>query len=669
MTLSLRVGPAKDFNSPEDTCVDPRDDIMEALTEAIRNNDVDRVQSLLDSGEITDIDEVYDVLTPLCEACHVNARDVALLLLSSGARVNAPSKSLAKRPLHIACDTAEDRVNLIECLLEAGCDINAQDEDGNTALHLACTHANFEVTRLLLNLGADVTLEDVDGETALLRSCYAGEDTLIQMLLEHGSDPAQRNGTCLLTCILRNNFKGVYKLFKLCPDLELTDVWMTQPVEPRVTPYMEVMTEYDQRPGVWGTERSIQLADLTEAVKQGDHDAVRDYLETHTGPEKLDYVVPLTTACMLGNTDIVRLFISHGVDVSKISRLIPNHQSHTPVIYWPLIQASRSGSAELVQCLLQEGCDVDVWDQNGDTSLMHACEKGHMAVARLLIESGADVNHQNMEYTSPLVQATTCTEPELIRLLLEAGSDPTVLCGVCLQNCIVNNNLVGVGLLYTVYKDCVDDDGLKAKLRLLTARKELTNVNVSWLGSNYSTIPALHFACGMDKVDSWKTVEVILKLGADVRAVHGAGFSCLQYACSSVNVRTIHLLLANGVYSERVGWRSLWTVFPSLSREHEPDYLKALKLLVMAGFRMDEESARVFSAAVEKSDLSDKGKMKLSAFIHESSSTPLRLTSLCRIKIRQCVPVNIDLNIERLDDRLPAAFLDYLRFSDVLEAS
>ncbi|XP_048244172.1 putative ankyrin repeat protein RF_0381 [Haliotis rufescens] len=149
-------------------------DVMESLTEAIRNNDVDRVGNLLDSGEITDIDEVYDVLTPLCEACHVNARDIALLLLSSGARVNAHSNSLGKQPLHFACDTPEDRMNLIECLLEAGCDINAQDEDGNTALHLACTQSNVEVTRLLLNSGADVTLEDVDGETALLRSCYAG---------------------------------------------------------------------------------------------------------------------------------------------------------------------------------------------------------------------------------------------------------------------------------------------------------------------------------------------------------------------------------------------------------------------------------------------------------------------------------------------------------------
>ncbi|XP_067661173.1 serine/threonine-protein phosphatase 6 regulatory ankyrin repeat subunit C-like isoform X1 [Haliotis asinina] len=442
-----------------------------------------------------------------------------------------------------------------------------------------------------------------------------------------------------------------------------------QPVVPRVTKYMEVMTEYDQKPGVWGTGRSLQLADLTEAVKQRDHDAVRDYLETHTGPEKQDYVVPLTTACMLGDTEMLKLFISHGVDVSKIFRPIPNY-SHTPVVFWPLIQASRSGSAEMVQCLLQEGCAVDVWDQNGDTALMHACEKGHVAVAHVLIKSGADVNHQNIEYASPLVQATTCTEPELIRLILEAGSDPMVLCGVCLQNCITNSNPEGVGLLYTGHNDCVDDDGLKARLRLLTSRKKLTNVNISRLCSNYSSIPALHFACGMDKADSWKTVEVILKFGGvDVSIVDDAGFNCLQYACACVNVRTIHILLANGVYPERDGWRSLWTVFPSLSRDLEPDYLTSLKLLVMAGFIMDEESVRVFREAVEECDLSDKGKIKLSAFIHECSSAPLRLTALCRIKIRQSIPVNIDLNIDRLDNRLPAAFRNYLRFSDVFEAS
>ncbi|XP_046354244.2 ankyrin repeat and KH domain-containing protein 1-like [Haliotis rufescens] len=415
---------------------------------------------------------------------------------------------------------------------------------------------------------------------------------------------------------------------------------------PRPTDYMEVMTDYDQRPGTWGTVRSLQHAALTEAVKRRDHDAVRRHLEAYTSRERVDYVVPFTTACMLGDAYIANMFLYHGVEVCNISRPVPSNL-RMPVMYWPLIQASRSGSADLVQCLLHEGCDVDVWDEDGNTPLMHACGKGHVTVARLLIEAGADVNHQNMNYISPLVKATTCTKPELIRLLLVAGSDPTVLFGVCLYNCIASNNPEGVGLLYTVFKDCVNDAGLTSRLRLLTTRKDL-NVDVSRMCSSFSLIPAIQVACGMDKPDSWKSVEVILKFGANVSMVNGAGFNCLQYACGSVNVRTIHLLLACGVYPECDGWRSLWRVFPSITLEQEPHYLKCLKLMVMAGFEMDEESARVFSVAVEESDLSDMGKVEFLAFIHECSSTPLRLTSLCRIKIRQCIPVNIDLNIRDL---------------------
>jgi len=61
--------------------------------------------------------------------------------------------------------------------IDAGADINAQDKDGWTALHLAARHGNSEAVRLLLDNGANpdlVTKPNEDGITALDLAAYYG---------------------------------------------------------------------------------------------------------------------------------------------------------------------------------------------------------------------------------------------------------------------------------------------------------------------------------------------------------------------------------------------------------------------------------------------------------------------------------------------------------------
>ena len=70
--------------------------------------------------------------------------------------------------------------------LAAGADINAEDEDGGTALHIGTISGNKEVTQLLLDRGANVNAKDTDGRTALH---YAGNNQEIaQLLLGRGAD-------------------------------------------------------------------------------------------------------------------------------------------------------------------------------------------------------------------------------------------------------------------------------------------------------------------------------------------------------------------------------------------------------------------------------------------------------------------------------------------------
>ena len=68
--------------------------------------------------------------------------------------------------------------------------VNAQDNDGNTALHLAvtCDFENIEVIEKLIKAGADVNLKNEDGNTALHKAVGCDEDELAEKLIKAGAD-------------------------------------------------------------------------------------------------------------------------------------------------------------------------------------------------------------------------------------------------------------------------------------------------------------------------------------------------------------------------------------------------------------------------------------------------------------------------------------------------
>ena len=56
-------------------------------------------------------------------------------------------------------------MEVVKRLIQAGGDINIQDEYGNTALHFASREGHVEVITTLLAAGADKTIKDMDGQT------------------------------------------------------------------------------------------------------------------------------------------------------------------------------------------------------------------------------------------------------------------------------------------------------------------------------------------------------------------------------------------------------------------------------------------------------------------------------------------------------------------------
>jgi ankyrin repeat protein len=84
--------------------------------------------------------------------------------------------------------TPEDaRAECVRLLAKAGANVNAQWEDGNTALH---EPRDKNVTAALIELGADVNARNNDGDTPLFT---IDNIESIPLLLRHGADPTLRN--------------------------------------------------------------------------------------------------------------------------------------------------------------------------------------------------------------------------------------------------------------------------------------------------------------------------------------------------------------------------------------------------------------------------------------------------------------------------------------------
>ena len=88
-----------------------------------------------------------------------------------------------------------------------------------------------------------------------------------------------------------------------------------------------------------------------------------------------------------------------------------------------LIEAARSGDADLVTRLLEQGAGVMAKDPLDRTALHHAAMEGHVRVVELLIRAGADVNAEAYGEETALHLAAHYGYKDVVALLLDNGAE------------------------------------------------------------------------------------------------------------------------------------------------------------------------------------------------------------------------------------------------------
>jgi ankyrin repeat protein len=131
--------------------------------------------------------------TPLHRMVRTNLEDLAKLLLSNGADVNALN-SEGSTPLHYAVTMASLRkrgTGMAELLLAKGADVNAKDNEGKTPLHWVSGYVNVsdDMVELLITNGADVNAKHNEGKTPLhWIIARHGSYDMVKALITNGAD-------------------------------------------------------------------------------------------------------------------------------------------------------------------------------------------------------------------------------------------------------------------------------------------------------------------------------------------------------------------------------------------------------------------------------------------------------------------------------------------------
>ncbi|KAJ7763139.1 ankyrin repeat-containing domain protein [Mycena maculata] len=281
--------------------------------------------------------------------------------------------------------------DLVKFLLDNGAEVNAANQDGQTALDIAIQSGDAETVRVLLEKGATDAQEGYN--SALCSASKSGCIDIVQLLLAKGTEV---NGSgAFLGDALRSASK--------CGYIDIVQLLLAKRTEVN-TPV-------------------AFLRDALEAAYQGGHvDIVQLLLEKGPTDVQDGYTIELCKASERGYIDIVQLLLDNGADVNAESGY-----------YGAALQrASWYGHTDIVQLLLDNDADINA--EGGSeygSALQAATWHCHTDIIQLLLKHGANINAEDGFHGNALRIASGSGRLDVVRLLLEKGATDVHFGGLC----------------------------------------------------------------------------------------------------------------------------------------------------------------------------------------------------------------------------------------------
>ena len=259
--------------------------------------------------------------------------------------------------------------------------IDHTNEEGKTALMLACERGHEDIVHSLLSAGANVNLQDNNGWTALMRASKHNHISIINMLLTNVWALSD-----LSAALMFASFYG---------HIDILELLISKEVEYQHCHYFNAFM-------LACHNGQLQIVELLLLKKQIDPN-----LQEKNGFNSF------MLACQNGHTQIVELLLEEQVD--------PNVQDKNG---WNAIMlACHNGQLQIVELLLKKQIDPNLQEKNGFNAFMLACEKGHIFIVRLLLMKKVDIDVQDNYGVNALMLASQNGHTQIVELLLNEQVD------------------------------------------------------------------------------------------------------------------------------------------------------------------------------------------------------------------------------------------------------
>jgi ankyrin repeat protein len=325
-------------------------------------------------------------MTPFGKALADNGQALAELITEKTVRsIDAEGNT----PLLVAMKSNAG-IDIIRTILGKGAAVNAQNKEGESALHLAVHNNQADIGTLLLDNGADIFLVNARGETPLFLTFYvrAGSQRTAREIRMFMLNPAVMSS--------RDSLGNTV--------LHHATMWKIDSVIPAIV----------ERGANTEAVNISGETPLFIAVKANAASTVRALLGAGAS---------LTGRDSLGNTALHTAVRSNAPQAAE-ALLDANSNIDAYNLYGqtPLHDAVRLGSYDTQVILVRRGANIEVRDNEGNTPLLLTVRMGTFRAAEQLITSGGDINTRNNSGDTALHTAVRDERSDLVALLLQNGA-------------------------------------------------------------------------------------------------------------------------------------------------------------------------------------------------------------------------------------------------------
>lgn len=320
----------------------------------------------------------------LHEAAWYGNKQILELLLQYGAPVNAPdlmhSSPLHQTIRHAPFDRPEERVEMVQVLLDAGADPNLKNDEGLTPLGMAMRLRMDKIVSILKNHGGTMP----NNERLLLAALQIMDTNMVEQILEQSLDMATLAKTEL----------GV-QIFIAAADTGFEHL---------------VTTLYECGVPIDCEDQNGYTALMRAAA--GYHDIVRLLLDKGADVNRSNKSggTALLRAVQFGHEDIVKMLLDSKADVHAM-----NSWGHTAIH-----KAATYGKVAILRQLLDLGVNIEATDKMGRTPLFSTLYFGaNYATVQTLLDAHAKIDAVDDDHCTTLHIAIIHGQEKIVRLLLE----------------------------------------------------------------------------------------------------------------------------------------------------------------------------------------------------------------------------------------------------------